>query len=327
MKIHAVFNRDGGTFRTTDMEAYAGNAERIFSERGNTFSYDIVGGDEIEETLKRASGRDDLGAMLAGGGDGTISLAAGLCWKNGMPLGVIPAGTMNLFARALGMPLDIEAALPVLASGKVRDCDIASANGKSFIHQYSVGLHSRMVRVRNSYQFRSKFGKMRASMRAVFQTIIDPPAFDSVYRIEGAEEERRVSAISVSNNLFSDDPLLYPSTLSGGELGVYIADAMRPAGVAKLVFDILRGKLRLNEEVQARGADSVELSFPKLPKRASAVMDGELTPLERDVTVRMHAGELKILAPDENASEEEPSWFSSVAGGQTATETPSRRSS
>jgi diacylglycerol kinase family enzyme len=108
MKIKAIFNRDGGTFRTTDMEAYRQKAEEVFRAAGHDIEIAIVSGSEMGDTLEKAARRDDLDAMIAGGGDGTISGAAGVAWKNGMPLGVVPAGTMNLFA--------ISAALTVVPS-------------------------------------------------------------------------------------------------------------------------------------------------------------------------------------------------------------------
>ncbi|MGN6550109.1 MAG: diacylglycerol/lipid kinase family protein [Pararhizobium sp.] len=314
MRIQAVFNRDGGTFRTMDMEAYCRRATEVFEAHGHDFSCAIVEGREVESALAEAAGRGDLDAIIAGGGDGTISTAAGICWKEGMPLGVVPAGTMNLFARSLKLPLDVEEVLEVLAAGTVRNADIASANGRAYIHQYSVGLHARMVRLRNSYRFSSRLGKMRASVRAAFNVMFDPPVFTAICEVNGVEEKARTSAISISNNHFGADPLLFAESLSGGELGIYIAGAMTPGSVAHLVFDILRGKLKESEVVSERGATHVVLRFPRLSRRANAVMDGELLPLEPEVSIRLHAGELKVLAP-------------ATPAGEAATGTPSRRSS
>ncbi len=299
MKIHAVFNRDGGTFRTMDMTEYCREAHEIFAARGNDFSCDVVAGGEMEEALEKASRRGDLDAILAGGGDGTISAAAGICWREGMPLGVVPAGTMNLFARSLHLPLDLHEVLEVLASGRIKNADIATANGRAYVHQFSVGLHARMVRLRNAHDFSSRWGKMRASIGAAVEAMLNPPVFEAVCRIDGRTERRRTSAISIANNHFGADPLLYAENLNGGELGIYIAEALSPAGVAKLVFDILRGKLKENETVSERGASEIVLQFPKLPKRANAVVDGELLPLAREVEIVLHAGELRVLAAGE----------------------------
>lgn len=297
MKIHAVLNRDGGTFRTMDMDEYCRRAHETFSRQANEFSCEVVSGGEIQRALERASRRGDIDALLAGGGDGTISAAAAICWREGMPLGVVPAGTMNLFARSLRLPLDLDQALDVLASGRIRNTDIATANGRPYVHQYSVGLHARLVRLRNARNFKSRWGKMRASVRAALEVMRNPPVFDVVCRIDGREERRRTSAISVANNHFGADPLLYAETLSGGELGVYVADALPPGGVAKLILDILRGRLKESEAVSERGAREVHLHFPRLPRHADAVLDGELLPLPRDVEIVLHAKELRVLAP------------------------------
>lgn len=295
MKLMGFFNRDGGTFRTTDMEAYEKRAEAVFRDAGHEFEAVVFSGKEIVPAMERAARRDDLDGIVAGGGDGTISAAASIAWKNGVALGVVPAGTMNLFARSLRVPLDIWAALEVLANGEVDNVDIASANGRPFIHQFSAGLHARMVRYRNSYSYRSRLGKMRASTRAALGVVLNPPEFEVEFQAQGVREHRRVSAVSVSNNPFGENALLYADNLTGGELGFYTANPLRPLGVARLAFDLLRGKVRENANVMIMHPAEVELHFPKLHSKANCVMDGELLPLQRDVALKLHPGELKVL--------------------------------
>ena len=111
MKVHAVFNRDGGTFRTMDMKAFAETARATFEEHGHSFESEIVAGKDIMKALKKVAAEEGEHVLMAGGGDGTISAAADIAWKTGVPLAVLPAGTMNLFARALKIPLELNAAL------------------------------------------------------------------------------------------------------------------------------------------------------------------------------------------------------------------------
>jgi diacylglycerol kinase family enzyme len=295
MKLVGFFNRDGGTFRTTDMEAYERQAEAIFREAGHDFEAIVFSGKEIVPAMERAARRDDIDGIVAGGGDGTISAAASIAWKNGVVLGVVPAGTMNLFARSLKVPLDIWQALDVLAYGEVDNVDIASANGRPFVHQFSAGLHARMVRYRNSYSYRSRLGKMRASLRAAFGVVFNPPEFEVEFEAAGLRYTRRVSAVSVSNNPFGENALLYADTLRSGELGFYTANPLKPLGVARLAVDMLRGRFRDNADVMVMHPAEVHLHFPKLRAKANCVMDGELLPLERDVAIRLHPGELKVL--------------------------------
>ncbi len=295
MKLVGFFNKDGGTFRTTDMEAYEKKAEATFREAGHDFEAIVFPGKEIVPAMERAARRDDIDGIVAGGGDGTISAAASIAWKNGVALGVVPAGTMNLFARSLKVPLDIWQALDVLAYGEVDNVDIASANDRPFIHQFSAGLHARMVRYRNSYSFRSRLGKMRASTRAALGVVMNPPEFEVEFEALGVRERRRVSAVSVSNNPFGENALLYADDLRSGELGFYTAKPLKPLGVAKLAFDMLRGKVRDNADIMVMHPAEVNLHFPKMRATANCVMDGELLPLARDIRLRLHPGELKVL--------------------------------
>ncbi|MCM2474082.1 diacylglycerol kinase family lipid kinase [Rhizobium sp. CG5] len=299
MKLKAVFNRDGGTFKTTDMQAYCAHATAAFERAGHEVSCSVVAGKEVEDALKSAAGEGGYDALIAGGGDGTISAAAGIAWKAGLPLGVVPAGTMNLFARSLKLPLDIWQVLDTLAESPVRAVDIATVNDRPFVHQFSAGLHARMVRMRNSMEFSSRFGKMRASTRAALSVMFQPPRFDVVFDIDGdgRNEHRAVSAISVSNNPIGNNPLFFADDLTSGKLGVYLADPLTPSGVAYLAVDILRGRLEENQAVTASTAKLVKLHFPKHRKGAACVVDGELLRMPRTVEVKLHAGELKVLAP------------------------------
>lgn len=299
MKLKAVFNRDGGTFKSTDMDAYCARAEEIFASAGHDISFSVVAGRDVVDRLEAASREEGVEALIAGGGDGTISAAAGIAWRAGIPLGVVPAGTMNLFARSLKLPLDINAVLETLAEGRVQAVDIATVNDRPFVHQFSAGLHARLVRMRNAMNFASRLGKMRASTRAAFGVMLRPSRFEVVFDIDhdGRNEHRVVSAISVSNNPFGENPLFFADDLTTGKLGVYLADSLKPIGVAKLAFDILRGRLKDNEAVSATTAEVVRLHFPKRRHGALCVVDGELIRMPRNVEIRLHAGELKVLVP------------------------------
>ncbi|MGX5665678.1 diacylglycerol kinase family lipid kinase [Rhizobium daejeonense] len=299
MKVRAVFNRDGGTFKTTDMKEYCARATEAFRAAGHEVKCTVVAGSEILKALQSAAGEPGVEALVAGGGDGTVSTAAGIAWKEGLPLGVIPAGTMNLFARSLKIPLDIHAALPALATGTVQPVDISTANGKPFVHQFSAGMHARMVRMRDSMNYASRLGKMRANVRAAFGVMLKPPRFEVIFDMDhdGRGEHRVVSAISVSNNPFGKNPLFFADDLTSGKLGVYLTDPLETAGVVRLAVDILRGRLKDNESVTAATAEVVRLHFPKRRHGALCVMDGELLHMPRDVELRQHPGELKVLVP------------------------------
>ena len=104
----------------------------------------------LTRTMNKAA-HDALerGAILvAHGGDGTVNLAARLALELQIPLGVLPGGTYNYFARELGMPVALEGAVQALASSGIETVHLASVNGHPFVLNLSLGLHSRLLRER-----------------------------------------------------------------------------------------------------------------------------------------------------------------------------------
>lgn len=297
MHFIGVLNKNGGTFRTMDMAAFAASAERVFAEHGNTLECRVVAGEELEAELERAASDPSSDALLAGGGDGTISAAAGICFRHKVALAVLPAGTMNLFARSLGVPLQLEAAVAAIAQGHVGAVDIATANGRPFVHQFSVGMHSRLVRIRNGLTYASRWGKMLASLRAVALALSRPLVFEAEIATRSGTERRKATAVAVSNNVLGEGHIPYAETVDRGVLGVYVVAPMPPAELARLALSLAFGRWKAHPLVSEKEVAQVVLSFPHRKASAQAVIDGELVPLERRVELRIHAGGLKVILP------------------------------
>lgn len=302
MRFVGVFNKDGGTFRTMDMAAFVATAERIFSEHGQSIECRVVGSEKLIAELERAAADPAVEAVLAGGGDGTISAAAGICFAHQMALAVLPAGTMNLFARSLGVPLQLEAALSAIARGAVSAVDIATANGQPFVHQFSVGLHSRLVRIRNGLTYRSRWGKILASLRAVGLALSRPLVFDAEISTRHGTDRRKATAIAVSNNVLGEGHVPYAEAVDRGVLGVYVVKPMPPAELARLALSLVFGNWKAHPLVSEREVEQVSLSFPHRKASALAVIDGELIPLERRIDLRVHAGGLRVVLPAAEAA-------------------------
>lgn len=297
MHFIGVFNRDGGTFRTVDMAVFTDTAARLFEEAGHTIDCRVVQGRELIRELERAARDPASDALLAGGGDGTISAAAAACFRHGKPLAVLPAGTMNLFARSLKVPLNLEQALRALAEGAVARVDIATANGRPFVHQYSVGMHSRLVRIRNGLPYKNRVGKILASVRAATATMSRPLVFDAEIRTPSGIEHRRATAISISNNLLGEGHVPYAEQVDQGVLGVYVFKPMPPMQLAKLAFSLLVGTWKHHPLVSERQVEQVTLSFPRRKASSRAVIDGELIDLEKRVELKVHHGALQVIVP------------------------------
>ncbi|MDX8479387.1 diacylglycerol kinase family lipid kinase [Mesorhizobium sp. VK24D] len=301
MRFAAVLNQDGGTLRTTDISAFADRLRETLETQGHSVQIDIVAGREIAAALKRAAAKPNIDVVIAGGGDGTVSTAASLLMNKKKALAILPAGTMNLFARGLGIPQTLDAALKSFAGSEVTAVDIASANGQPFVHQFSIGMHARMVQLREKMDFGSRLGKMRASVRAAWATIKNPHTLKVTLTVGEAEIITRATGISISNNLFGEGHLPYADNPVGGVLGIYVSVARRRRDLAKLFLVMLRGRWRDSEHVEIHQADKAVLKIHSPVKKFSAVMDGELFKLERETVVEIHPGALNVLVPASTA--------------------------
>ncbi|RVB29130.1 diacylglycerol kinase family lipid kinase, partial [Mesorhizobium sp. M7A.F.Ca.CA.001.07.2.1] len=221
MKFAAVLNRDGGTLRTTDLVAFSDRMHQTLETAGHSLSIEIVAGKDVVETLDSAASRRSVDVVLAGGGDGTISAAAARLMGTKKALAILPAGTMNLFARGLGIPQSLDGALKSFADGEIIAVDVATANGQPFIHQFSIGMHAKMVQLRQKMEFGSRLGKIRASAKAAWATINNPPAMNVTLSIGEAEMAARITGIGITNNLFGEGHLPYADNPAGGALGVF----------------------------------------------------------------------------------------------------------
>ena len=297
MHFIAVLNRAGGTLRTMDVDALAARIRERLAEAGHTAQIRVVDGAELMDALHEAVAIPEADVILAGGGDGTISAAAGVVMATDKSLAVLPAGTMNLFARSLGMPLDLDSAIAAFATAITREVDVATANGKPFVHQYSVGLHAKLVKIRDGMSFSSRIGKIRASIGAAFATLLRPPSMRASIDIDGTEILVRASGIGVSNNLFGEGHLPYADRPDGGTLGVYVTTARRLPHLLSALLHTFIGRWERNAHVEIHTGRQVVLKFTRLHRRHRCVIDGELFPVEQETTVRIHPRSLRVLVP------------------------------
>src|SRR5262249_39576575 len=94
-----------------------------FVRAGITAEIRLVDGRRLRKAASRARGearRGAIDAVIAGGGDGSIRAVASVLAGTRVPLGIIPLGTFNHFAKDLGLPLDLESAVETIGDGRTR---------------------------------------------------------------------------------------------------------------------------------------------------------------------------------------------------------------
>jgi diacylglycerol kinase (ATP) len=99
---------------------------------------------DLEAAIVEHGGRIDVAAI--GGGDGTLISAIGGLRRAGVPLLILPLGTMNDLARTLAIPLDIPRACGLLETGRTHAIDVGRVNGFWFFNEASIGLSTHVAR-------------------------------------------------------------------------------------------------------------------------------------------------------------------------------------
>jgi diacylglycerol kinase family enzyme len=297
MRLTLILNREAGTLRGIDAEKAASDIADIFRARGHEVAAELLDGKASVEAIARACGDTGCEALVVGGGDGTISFAAAAAAKNARTLGILPLGTMNLFARSLGLPLEMRAAAEAIAGGAVAPVDIGEVNGRYFVHHVTLGLHARMILLRARMSYASRLGKLWASVKAGWTAIRNPPTLVARIRADGKVFHRRTAAILVTNNPLGEGHLPYADDPRQGMLGLYVARSPRLIDLLRLAAGMMLGKFSANQFLDDWVAREVDVAVPS-PTLAASI-DGEIVQLETPLRCRLHRGGLRVLRPGE----------------------------
>ena len=152
---------------------------------------------KIIAQIQDSQEEDGSSFIIASGGDGTVSAIAGATIETGIPLGVIPRGTANAFAVALGLPTNLKAACDNIASGNTRQVDAARCNHIPMILLAGIGFEAGMVN-KADRDLKNRLGSL-AYIISGAQQIFEQEPFKVFLEIDDKEMELQTGAITVAN--------------------------------------------------------------------------------------------------------------------------------
>ncbi|HEU4426683.1 MAG TPA: diacylglycerol kinase family protein [Pilimelia sp.] len=247
---------------------------------------------ELEKSLAAAA---DLGPdlLVAGGGDGTIGAAARLLAHRDIALGLLPLGTTNNFARTVGVPLDLDAAVAVLADGRVIDVDLGLAGDMPFVNHVGIGL-SADVMLRTPRRLKRVTGRLAYPITALVLLTRHRPLRATV-RVDGRRHEFVTHQIYVANGGFhAGRPITADAHADDGLLVAY---AVGGAKRRDLLRDTARNAATGHRRTLAEGPFlAVGELWLQTDRPARVEVDGELcgqTPMR----IGVDANALRVMAP------------------------------
>lgn len=295
----AFLNGKSGTLRGLDMEEMGRRIHDRFARRG--CAMEIVRLDRLDEDARLVVERERPDLVLCAGGDGSTSALAEAAHHTGAILAVLPGGTMNLYAQTLGVPLDVEEAIDAIAEAPIAKADLAFANDRPFVNQYTLGFQPVASRLRERMQYASRWGKMWATTRALTQVAFAPPRFRLRLTLDGKDRgELYLSNLSVSNNCLGEGHMPFADRCDEGVLGIYTTDPVSTTATAKLLMDVAVGRWAQNPAVTSLTARRATVELTKAPRSRRATSDGELVALENRIEFRIEPAALSVLLPAGN---------------------------
>ena len=257
-------------------------------------------GAELIAAARQARERK-LAIVVAGGGDGTINAVASELVDSGLAFGVLPLGTLNHFAKDLGIPLDLDAAIANVAHGHRLRVDVGEVNGVIFLNNSSLGMYPDMVRDREKQQRRLGRGKWLAALWATVGVLRRYPFLSVRVKLDDAEHARRTPFVFIGNNEYTMQGFSIGERerLDGGKLSLYVAQHPGRLGLLRLAWRALWGQLAQERDFDVLSAENMDIVTHT--SRLRVATDGEVTVMTTPLRYRIRPAALNVIVPQASA--------------------------
>ena len=254
------------------------------------------GGEEMFAAIDRACARG-IQLVVAAGGDGTQSAVASRLVGKPMVQGVLPLGTLNHFAKDLGVPLKLADAVRTLAKGRVLEVDVGEVNGRIFINNSSLGLYPEIVRERELQQLRLGKSKWRALASATLHATEGRPGMAVRVAADGEQQVRRTPFVFIGNNRYTMEGLAIGAreSLQGGELSLYLGRRRGRLALMQMALRALTRRLRQDEDFELLTGDTFVITTTD--PRIRVATDGEVCMMDTPLHYRIRPRALRVLVP------------------------------
>jgi undecaprenyl-diphosphatase len=249
----------------------------------------VAANGSLTDKVRARCGSDTV-AIVGAGGDGTMNSLSSLAMERGVPLGIIPAGTMNHLAHDLGLE-DIDAAIEAIRQGRLAQIDIGIIAEQPFLNTASFGAYAEFVDTRESLE--DRMGKWPAASVALFHMLRN----NSPVRVEIDGRPMSIWAIFIGNGPYAPQGFVPVRriALDDGRLDVRVlrADRSYPR-LRPLVAERLRGMKRLSS-LETWFADRIEVR--SLEGALRLAHDGETFDGPERFSIEKSPKQLQVFIP------------------------------
>jgi diacylglycerol kinase family enzyme len=289
-----LLNRDGGAVAADP--CIVDKVADAFKAIGLDVEIELIGGGDCAVRCRAISERGDE-LLVVGGGDGTISAAASVLAGTDTLLGILPLGTLNHFARDLGLPTEIEEAVELIARRIERRVDIAEMNERIFINNSAIGLYPLMVLDRDLQRRRLGRSKRFAMIVASVRTLARFNHQRLTLTINDEKERVDTPLLFVGNNDYRID-IGAPGrreSIHDGTLSVFVMRKKTRRGLVAASVRALLNRAREDDMVKIEGVERLRVSSKRSALPVS--LDGEVVRAAPPLDYKIRKKALRVIAP------------------------------
>ncbi|MBV0932572.1 diacylglycerol/lipid kinase family protein [Marinobacterium weihaiense] len=237
--------------------------------------------------------------LVVAGGDGTLNAAVGLLAGTDVPLGVIPCGTFNFFARDRGIPLATDAALALLREGSIRPCALARVNGLPFCVSASIGVYPRIIAAREKVSAVTGRNRLVSLLSGIWIFLTRARGRRLLLEHDG---QRRVETApmllaSVSPAQLANFDLPEVEQIRQGRMLVFVIRSNSTRALCRYLWATLRGELKRLQELDVFATERLQVSTRR--RRLTLAVDGELHRCPSPLTLEVEADAYTCVLPVE----------------------------
>lgn len=246
--------------------------------------------------LARQFAADGEPLVIAAGGDGTLNAVIEGLAGSATVLGVFPTGTMNVFAREMGIPYDrLANALEVIDGGHHKEVDLFAMNGAPFVQMAGVGFDAQVIE-ETSWQRKKRLGPLAYVLTAIKVLRAEPP----VLEVDGGDgRDRRGVALLVGNGVLygGQFPFFKNARNDDGLLDVILFKEPGWQIVKDCLVGLIKGGIDANwvgDSVECFQAERLTVTARE---EVPVEVDGEWWGRSRKMTFQSSGRKLRVLAP------------------------------
>jgi diacylglycerol kinase family enzyme len=300
VKLVALLNAGAGAVEHASNKTLQARLAADFARHKVEGEIIIVARHDLSEAAEEAVGRaraGEIDAVVAGGGDGSIGIVAGTLVHTSVPLGVLPLGTLNHFAKDLGVPLDLDEAVATIAHGVHRTIDVASVNDKIFINNSSIGIYPYLVSDRDRFRKQHAVAKWLATIPAMLHTLRQYPRTELTIETTNWTRTCRTPCVFVGNNEYAMElaSLGRRKALDEGKLFLCVVKQPTPLGLLQAFLHLCLGQLDPTRDIERFELD--ELTVTSHAAQLRVALDGEVGSMHPPLHYRSLPGALQVIVP------------------------------